>query len=551
MASRIPFDKCVGDSRLFKDVWLNAFSPEQRAVMKMFYGLPLDTYDMAIWHALHGGGVFTDLYELKEVHDSGVPYIEGLEYADIDLIIGRRGAKTCIGHFVLDVEACCGGHKEYLKNKDQVPSFLHVSQDLGQAMKGQREYSLSYLKGSPIGRELLGDLQRAVVQRSIKLTDVDPRTGERRGLATIKVGSNNIKTGRGDSTAIAVLDEHAFWQSDEKAASPDTEVEKAVAYGMSQFPHAKRIKLTTPYIEEGLAWIDAGIGTRGRFLADPAEREGHYRKLVLQGPSPILKNPSITKVFLTEKRAADPVGFHREIGAKFAKAVSGYLSPDLVRRAKCPGVKRRPPQPGIFYLAAIDPALKGDTFPLCIGHLEGANEFVQDVLVAWQGTKDQPLDPGVIMASVAAEVKPYGITNVLTDQHQDGALGVIARQHGINLDLLTMTVNSKNAVWADFLTLFNQDKVRLLDDSDLEAELCGLERIITKNKTQQIRGKRDDRAIVTAMCLHRALQYGIAAPKKADAVIEPTTSEGIAAVHKLRLAAARKPKVVPKAWWLR
>ena len=537
---RIPFEKIIGDRRLLKTAW-GTFSKEQQAVMKFFYGLPIDPEEEAIWHALHGGGVYDDLYYLTGVHDSGVPYVEGREYTDITLCIGRRAAKSCIGHFTLCAEALCGGHKAKLAIKDQYPVFLHVSQDLGQAMSGMRQYSLYYLKSSPAGREMLGDLQKSVTQRSITLTD----------CGIVRVGPPNIKVGRGDSVACAVLDETAQWQSDEKSAAPDFEVERAIEYGMSQFsPYAKRIKLSTAYTESGLLWSDVQIGTHARHLNDPAQRAANQFKLVLHGPSPVLNNPTITKVFLNEKRAKDPEAFDREIGSKFSKSVAGYLSPALVKRAIDIGITKRDPQPGIYYVAAIDPAFKHDAFPLCIGHLGHQGEFIQDVLVSWRGSHDQPLDPSLILPLVGAELSRYRITNVMSDQYHLESLQSLAQDNDFLIEPFVLTAKVKNTIWRDTLTLLNQDKMRLLDHDELHRELLSLERLITANKTERIQGKRDDHAIVTAMCAHRALQFGLPAPVP-EAISTETTPDGIAAVLRERAALARRPKPRITAWWNR
>lgn len=537
---RFPFADAIADPRLLKTAW-GTFSKEQQSVCRMIYGLPLDNEDMAIWHALHNGGTYDDLYTLVNVHDSGVAYIEGREYTDVTLIIGRRAAKTCIGDFLLSYEALCGGHKSRLQMEDQEPIFLQVAQDLGSAIKGMRGYTLSYLKSSPAGRAALGDLQYSVTQRSIKLA----------GCGTISVGPPNIKVGRGDSIPCAVMDEIAYWQSDLKSAAPDEEVEKAIEYGMSQFsPYDKRIKLSTPYTEEGLLWKTQQIGTHGRFVKDPTVRAGLTHKLVLQGPSPLLKNPTITRVFLTEKRAKDPTAFDREIGAKFSKSVSGYLAPALIARAVADSPHERPPVSGVYYVAAIDPALKHDAFPLSIGHMEQGGVFVQDLLRSWQGSRENPLDPGIIMGLVGQIVTRYGCRSVMSDQHESGSLQSLAMHEGFSLEAFVLTHKTKGQVWKDFLNLLTQDKLRLLDHPHLVQELHGLERILSPTHVERIAGKRDDHAIVTAMCVHRALQFGIAAPKKGE-TCEATTAEGIAAVLKARASKVRLKQRKVGAWWNR
>jgi hypothetical protein len=524
---------------LLKTAW-DTFSGEQQAVMKMVYGLPLSHEDMAIWHALHGGGVFDDLYRLVGVRDSGVPYVEGREYNDITLIIGRRAAKSCISSFLLVYEALCGGHKSRLINQDQDPVFLQVAQDLGRAMTNMREYILHYIKSSPAGLSALGDMQKSVTQRSIRLA----------GCGIIKVGPPNIKVGRGDSVAFFAADETAYWAKDERSASPDYEVERAVIFGMSQFyPYAKRVKTSTPWTEEGLLWDDAQIGTHGRFVKDDLKRRAITLKLVLQGPSPVLNNPTITEAFLLEKKASDSDAFVREIGAEFAKSVSGYLPAALVRRAITPDVTKRAPVRGAYYIAAIDPAFRNDAFPLCIGHMGADGQFVQDLLTSWRGTPDAPLNPGLIMPMVGALCAEYGINSVMSDQHHLESLQSLAQDAGFSIEPFVLTAKVKTQVWSDFLTLLNQDKVQLLDHIELQAELLALERHLTSTGTVRIQGRRDDHAIVTAMCLHRALNFGVTAEKD-DRVSEPTTAAGIRAVLAQRHAHTKRP-AARAAWWLR
>lgn len=512
--------------------------------MKFVYGLEVDNEDLAIWHALHGGGVYDDLYYLKGVHDSGVPYIVGREYQDITLILGRRTAKSCIGAFISSYELLCGGHQQRLAIQDQEPIFLHVAQDLGQAMSCMRQYTLYYLKSSPAGRQQLGDLQQSVTQKTIRL----------KGCGLIRVGPPNIKVGRGDSIPCAILDELAYWQSDEKSAAPDFEVEAAIEYSMGQFsPYDKRLKLSTPFTEEGLLWKMRGVGTHGRHLESADEREANSHTLVLQGPSPVLENPSITRKWLMGKKAKDPEKFRREIGAEFAKAVSGYLSPALIDKAMEKAPTDRPFQPGIHYVAAMDPATKGDSWPICIGHLEGDGEFVLDYLDSWQGTKDEPINPGVIIPLIGAVLQRYGIRSVMTDQHHSTSLQALADlcDPPFNAEEFVLTNASKNKVWTDTLNLFTQGKMHLLRHPQLKSELLALERTLSKaTKAQRIGGKRDDHAMVLAMACHRALQFGICATKT-EKPPEQTTPEGIRAVQNLRFKGCFGPVKKRSVWWRR
>lgn len=508
--------------------------------MRAIYGLPLSSADLSIWHALHGGGKYDDLGNLVAVHDSGVPYVEGVEYQDITLIVGRRAAKSVISSFIVAYEALCGGHKARLKIQDQQPYFLQVAQDLGRAMKNMREYILYYLKSSPVGKVELGDLQKSVTQRQIRL----PNCG------IIQVGPPTVKL-RGDSVAMCAMDEVAFWAKDEKSAAPDFEVERAVRSGMSQFyPYAKILKTSTPWTEDGLLWEDFQVGTHGRFKRTPEERVGFEKKLVLKGPSPVLRNPTITREFLVQEKAKDADAFRREILAEFAKSVSGFLPGPLVRRAVDEGTSRRPAVPGVWYTCAIDPAFRRDAFALAIGHLDASGSFVLDVCQSWRGTPDQPLNPAIMLSIVGPIAREYGCTTVLSDQHHQDSLQVLAEQANFLIEPFTLTPKTKQAMWRDFVTLLNQDKVRLVANHELVDELLMLEKTLTPNGGERIAGRRDDLAVVTAMCCHRALSFGVTAP---EVVKKPVTAEDWSAFAAKRIEAGltTPDRSKRREWWLR
>jgi hypothetical protein len=525
------------------------FSPAQQALMKMIYGLPLSSPDLAIWHALNGGGVYDHLGYLKAVHDSGVPYTEGLEYRDVTLIIGRRAAKSCILSAVCTYEALCGGHKARLQKDTQDPEFLLIGQDLKRAMKNKNEYILHYLKSSPAGMAQLAKADegkktekksRAITAKHIRLPD----------CGVIIVNAPSLKA-RGDATAFAGFDEVAFWQTDDKSANPDTEIERAVRPSMREFfPYAKLMKVSTPYTEEGLLWDMHQLGTHARHSKDPQVRAAHSHTVVFKGPSPVLDNPSIIRAVLEEDLAKDPVAYDRETLANFSKSVSGFLPSALVKRAMR-GPAKVAPQPGVWYTAAMDPAFKNDAFAFSIGHLEAADTgpvFVQDVCTSWRGKKDQPLDPAVCVRLVADLCKPYGIRNVISDQHHLESMQTLAEDNGILIEPFVFTPAVKKAMWRDFVALMQQDKVALVAHDELESELLALERTLTAGGQEKIAGRRDDHAVVTAMTLHRALAFGVAA-KPAERT--PVTSDDWTAFATKRFHDGMRPTAAPRKWWNR
>lgn len=544
---RIPFARAIEDSNLLAGAWRD-LHPEQRAVLKMIYGLPLAGAEIRLWHALNGGATWDDLGFVTSVSDTGlIPPTEEAEEAT--LIVGRRGTKTSVIGFALTYEALCGGHKAHLKNKRQPPKFLLIAQDLATAKQNLRQVILPYLETSPAAVAELGDPKVAITADMIRLG----RCGE------IVVAPPNIKV-RGQAVPVCAMDEVGFWAKDKNAAAPDFEVEAAVRPAMKQFPHAKLFKTSTPWTKEGLLWQAKVAGTYGRHLTDSAKQRAYSRTLVFQAPTAVL-NPTLSgradaRAVLARERDKDREAFRREFLAEFADAVSGFLPVDLLHRAVMPGLRRRAPEPGVRYIATMDPGFRRDAFAVCVGHLEADGTFVQDVVESWRGTAQAPLNPRLVLKTIAGLCKDYGVKSILSDQAHLESLQELARDEGLSVEPKILTSANKQAMWGEVLMLLNQQgdegapKVRILDHPDLLGELRALERILRASGAVHISGTRDDLAMVLAMAVQRALQYGIFAPKK-EPVVEETTEAGCAAVRAAMMAEVFQPRTTHRAWWNR
>lgn len=492
MSSRISFQEAIAEPLLFKKSF-EVLSKPQQAILKFIYGLPITKEEKIYWDAFNGFGLYDDLGYL--IGTSGeFPYVPR-EMTDITLIVGRRSGKTsAVSSFVVAYEALCGGHKDYLgKGSRQDPVFLQVCQDLATAKDNIRQFILDILEKSPVGKATLGDVKLSVTADMIRL----------KGCGRIVVGAPTIKL-RGQAIAICAMDELAVWPKDRESSNPDSEVERSVTPAMLQFPQKKLIKTSTPMTEEGLLWKATSIGTYGQFIGFPNE---HKTTLVLRSPTAAFENPIITRGELQKEKLKDPEAFGREFLAQFSKSVSGFLSTHLLRQSVVKGVRERQPKNGQLYVAALDPAFRGDAFAFCIGHMENG-KFLLDVMQSWRGTPEQPISPSMVLALVADYCKRYGIKSVVSDQHHLDSLQELAGQHNLSIEPCIFTANVKKVIWSEFASMLNQERLSLLDHTELLEECMALEKHITQAGTMQFYGKRDDHATVCALCLHRVLQFG-------------------------------------------
>lgn len=488
---RIEFAEAISDELLLRKAF-STLSVPQQVCLKATYGLPLSKEELVYWSAFNGFGLYDELGYLQGVVED-FPY-RGEEMEDITLILGRRSGKSeRVSSFIIAYEALCGGHKGFLDNKKQDPVFLQVAQDLATAKQNLRQFILHWLEMSKIGAV---ELKRG----NITADTITLSTGR------ITVGPPTIKL-RGQAIAVAAMDEVAVWPKDQESANPDKEVEVAVRPAMMQFPFRKLIKTSSPMTEEGILWTSWQTGTYGHKLAESTLKESAAKVLVLKAPTASMENPKATKAYLIQERLKDAGAFSREYLAEFAKSVTGFLSPLLLRQSVTDRVRQRAPESGNFYVATMDPAFRRDAFAFAIGHLK-EGKFVLDFLDAPRGTKENPLSPEVRMSAIAQVCKRYGVATITTDQYHDVSLQELALSHDLTVEPYYLNAKIKKQVWGEFVAMLNQGCIRLLDDPALLEEMMGMERYLTPNGNVQIMGKRDDSATVVALNLHKCLQYG-------------------------------------------
>ncbi len=521
---RVPFEHAIHDPRLLKKVFYGdgtrrypGFTFPHQVSLKAFYGMELDEQrtnpatgwnELDYWAICQGSCKFDELGYVKEIFP--IPYV-AQEYEEMWGVIGRRAAKTsALQSFILAYEAALGGHEEYLGAKQNGLIYL-VAQKLELAQQSMLFIdamleSTSLLEGQ-VANRLGGEIQL-------------------KNNMLIRPSAATIKSSRGFAIPAIGFDEASFWYKDAESANPDYEVERAASWAMVQFPHRKKIGISSVWSKQGLIWDNYQAGTNGCKLQDESKREEHQRKLVVFGTTASFENPVVTRESLQKEKLRDSEAFDRESLSIFPDSVSGFFSRELVEKAakKGQGISQRSPvdwsksQILPTYVAAMDPAFRRDSFGFCIGHKDVQGNIVLDVLKKWTPTKGQKLNPTAILATINDLCTEYKVDMVYTDQYQLESL----QQLGYNLGLAIVgedfTGKSKAKIFGSVQSLVNQQKLVLLDpaihteDSAME-EL--IEQLIHLEKTQgalgNIRisapqGKHDDMAACLALMCYFAVR---------------------------------------------
>jgi hypothetical protein len=122
---------------------------------------------------------------------------------------------------------------------------------------------------------------------------------------TIEVATCSYKTVRGYSICAALLDELAFWPTDD-SASPDTEIIAALRPARATIPNAMLLCASSPYARRGVLWtaFNKYFGKDSSALIWKSDT----RRM----------NPSVAQSVIDEAMEADPPPQQPSISPSFA-----------------------------------------------------------------------------------------------------------------------------------------------------------------------------------------------------------------------------------------
>ncbi len=240
--------------------------------------------------------------------------------------------------------ACFRDYAEVLA-KGERGTVMVIAADRKQSRTVFR-YVEAFIDGSPM-------LARMVESRTKESIDLTNRI-------TIEVHTASFRAVRGYTIVGAVLDEIAYWPSDEASANPDVEIVNALRPEMATVPGAMLLAISSPYARKGGLWsaYERHFGTDG----DPV--------LVWRATS-LEMNPALPAHVVEEAYALDAASASAEYSAEFRRDVETYVSREVVASCTIEGRHELPPVSGVRYVAFTDPSGgSSDSFTLAVAHEE-------------------------------------------------------------------------------------------------------------------------------------------------------------------------------------
>ena len=397
------------------------------------------------------------------------------------LVCGRRSGKSFTLALIAVFLACFKDWRPYLGPGER-GTIMVIAADRKQARTIMR-----YVKGLLHGVPMLARTIEAERTESIDLQN----------RITIEVHTASFRTVRGYTIVAALLDELAFWRS-EDSANPDVEVIHALRPAMATVPGAMLLCASSPYARRGALWnaYDRHFGRDG----DPI--------LVWQAPTRTM-NPSVPQSVVDEALADDESHARAEYLAEFRTDVEAFLTREAVQAVVSRNVRERPPLTALRYFAFTDPSGGAhDSFTLGIAHRE--NDKV--VLDCIRETRP-PFSPESVVGEFAATLRSYRISTVQGDRYAGDWPREQFRKRGITYLPAT---KPKSDLYLALLPGINSGQVDLLENDKLLAQLIGLERRTARSGKDSIDhapGAHDDVANVVAGVVHAILSEAARVPE--------------------------------------
>lgn len=260
-----------------------------------------------------------------------------------------------------------------------------------------------------------------------------------------------------------MLDELAFWPTDETAAEPDREILAALRPAMSTIPDALLLCLSSPYARRGELY---------RAHAEHYGRDGDP-VLVVQAETRRL-NPTVPQAVIERAYAEDEARASAEFGALFRRDIESYVSSEAIAAVVERGRRELAPQAGIRYVAFTDPAggSGSDSMTLAVAHSETREGRPVAVLDCVREARP-PFSPEAVGRQFAEVLRAYRVDHVVGDRYAGEWPREQFRRHGISY---VPSERTKSEIYGALLPAVNSQAVELLDEPRLLAQLGRLER---------------------------------------------------------------------------
>jgi len=422
---------------------------------------------MDIIDALHSKTVFGPLFKKRETWAAWEVYLRALfglglkDAAGLDLFKACTGLEAAPSGKVRESFVICGRRSGKSYISAVIAAYLAAFKDWRPYLSpGERGWIFIIANDKQqagiIKAYVSGIFQRVACLKSL-IEKETVETLELRNGVNIAVKTASFRSLRGYTVLCAILEEIAFWRSEE-SANPDKEILAAVRPALATIPDSLLIGISTPYSRAGVLF--------DMFKAYYGQAGG---PLIWKAPTTTM-NPTIDKALIARAIAEDPQAAASEWGSDWRQDIEAFITPELVEAVTVPGRFELPRIEGVEYFGFADPSGgRQDSFTLGIAHAEKSGKIVLDVL----RERRPPFQPEAVVGEYCDVLKSFGVSQIVADRYAGEWVTAAFRKHNITVDASEQTASE---LYIELLPLISNGMAELLDLKRLAGQLTGLER---------------------------------------------------------------------------
>jgi hypothetical protein len=207
-------------------------------------------------------------------------------------------------------------------------------------------------------------------------------------------------------------------------------------------------------------------------------------RVVIKATGPMMNPSWWTPARCEALQRSNPTAYVTDVLAGFADQATALIPVSDLQRATRKGPVIVPPRAGARYVAAMDPASRGDRWCLIVAEYEDRGDGTQLVRIVlakqWRGTPAAPLQPDSVLSDIAYALRDYGLSEIWSDQLASDFIADIARRHGLTVEIETTTAASKYEMFESLRARIADGAVELPDDPAVRADLQAVRKVVTR-----------------------------------------------------------------------
>ena len=271
-------------------------------------------------------------------------------------------------------------------------------------------------------------------------------------------------------------------------------------------------------------WIGSPWAPWGPVYDVTRDRHGRPGEdvVVIRATGPMLNPAYWTPERCEWFRRHKPAAYRMNVLGEFADAEEAMMPSESVMRAIERNLDERPRKKGVEYVAAMDPATRGNAWTLLIlgnvgqnGH--GEPKYEVAVAAEWQGSTGTPLRPRAVLEEIRGICARYGVDTVLTDQAALDAYADIGDSVGIGVAGMHVLADDRWEMCELVRLALVEERLALVDVANLRADLLRVEKRPTpKGSTIRYPTSGDGRHCDFVPALGLCLKFPPGSPRDAN-----------------------------------